>query len=551
MHTLPNPQYKLGNNANTLTYIVADESMKNMELGISIAAKKLDIKEPQTVNPPKPVVESKITLDLPSGFTVAPTYKLTGEANKPLILPTEKEITNTTNRKLKGWYIHGENPIKVDSNTRLSEGGVTISPYFEHEEQNYIEALSGKPTKAPDYYDKVSNANNPQSSGLDLKTFSSHLEFINNEESVLLTHQVEFKNDEYIRMLSKANIAIRAGQKYSFKFKLTNKGTEDISFKLAMLQGGTKLDVKDGAVYSDALTIKPNETKETNIEITLINKNSNIMTAILPVTNIHNMNLSIQIFEKEIYDQTEKYTLTLDGTSGVSFNESNTIKLFEGEQLPAIKNTTSREIEGVTYDNKRVKLSDFRMPKKDLTIRPYFKAETGYMRLYSNSGQGNGIPNLCKNGIVETNFEKTCGIKPGYNATFDSSKEVVKLENGFDEEGVRIKYNGEMKTTGEFRTITAPKTSVVAGTHSYKLHYQNNGDERISFDVYFVNSGSDINSCKNNHFELTLDPHQSKTIEVNPTYSKGNGNILMLYKVKADLKNGLNMVLAMSVKYNK
>lgn len=249
MHTSPNPQYKLGNNANTLTYIVADESMKNMELGISIAAKKLDIKEPQTVNPPKQVVESKITLDLPSGFTVAPTYKLTGEVNKPLILPTEKEITNTTNRKLKGWYIHGENPIKVDSNTRLSEGGVTISPYFEHEEQNYIEALSGKPTKAPDYYDKVSNANNPQSSGLDLKTFSSHLEFINNEESVLLTHQGEFKNDEYIRMLSKANIAIRAGQKYSFKFKLTNKGTEDISFKLAMLQGGTKLDVKDGAVH--------------------------------------------------------------------------------------------------------------------------------------------------------------------------------------------------------------------------------------------------------------------------------------------------------------
>ncbi len=158
---------------------------------------------------------------------------------------------------------------------------------------------------------------------------------------------------------------------------------------------------------------------------------------------------------------------------------------------------------------------------------------------------------FAKTALLRQSLKKTCGTKPGYNATFDSSKEVVKLENGLDEEGERIKYNGEMKTTGEFRTITAPKTSVVAGTHSYKLHYQNNGDERISFDVYFVNSGSDINSCKNNHFELTLDPHQSKTVEVNPTYSKGNGNILMLYKVKADLKNGLNMVLAMSVKYNK
>lgn len=537
----PRPQYKLNKNGNALTYMVADEEMNSMYLGMSMSMKVTDLEEPTTVNPPKPVIKADIKLDLPEGVTVKDSYTKEGVVGEAIVLPKEEEITNTTGRTIEGWYINTESPIIIGKNTALPEEGVTISPYFAPAKGQTVIALSGK-NGLPDYFGKLDKITDDKDPGLDNKTFSSRTNFLNGERGVLLKHSGVLEGDEYFRMLSQASEKIVANGEYEFNYTLHNYSEEAIKLELIQVQGGKKINPADGAITTNEFEIAPKTTVTKTIKIKLNNANNNIMTVVLPKSKITNLNLGINITQERILNVETKYTLTLDTEANVSFKDgSKTVELPEGSKIPEITNSTGRTIQGFTSNGKLISVEDFLMPAEKAAITPYFAVKDGYTRLWAMDGKNGNIPNNHSDDVDVTKFK---GQDPA------KAKTIVKGKDGINEEGLTLDYSYPLKNDSYFRTDTKSRPGQVQiGTHSYILNYENKGTEKIVFDVFFINSGINEASCKNNKFTLELEPGQATTIEIEPVYDKTNGNILTKYVCKSDIK-ALNLGVSMSIKQN-
>ena len=108
-------QYSLGSNSNALTYIVIENDVSNLNLGLTLGYRTLDAEEP--VNPePEPFNNyTKVTLDLPENFTVS-GYEEDQRAGKRLAMPSADSITNNTGSALIGWkLIRNDNGQSVDA----------------------------------------------------------------------------------------------------------------------------------------------------------------------------------------------------------------------------------------------------------------------------------------------------------------------------------------------------------------------------------------------------------------------------------------------------
>lgn len=537
----PRPQYKLDKNGNALTYMVAEEEMDSMYLGMSMSMKVTTLENPETVNPPKPVVKASIKLNLPEGITVKDTYSKDGVVGEAIILPKEEEIVNTTGRTIDGWFINGAKPVIVEPTTSLPEEGVTISPYFAPAKGKTVIALSAK-KGLPDYYGKLDKINDEKDEGLDISQFTSQTNFIDYERGVLLKHSGVIENDEYFRMLSAAAEPIVANGEYEFNYTLHNYGSESISLELIHVQAGRKISAEEGAVTSGTFEIPANSTITKTIRITLENNNSNIMTMVLPKTKITNLNLGVNITQERILDLETKYELKLDTNANVTFKDGTKVaKLAEGSSLPELVNNTGRTIAGFMSNGLLISLDNFSMPSEATSLTPYFDVKEGYTRLWAMSGKNGNIPNNHSNDVDVTKFAPQDPAK---------AKTIVKGKNDINEEGLTLKYDYALKDGSYFRTDTKSLPGKVAiGTHSYVLNYENKGTEKIIFDVFFVNSGVDESSCQNNKFTLELNPGEATTIEIEPVYAKENGNILTKYVCKGEIK-ALNLGVSMSIKQN-
>ena len=536
----PRPQYKLNENKNALTYIVAREEMNSMYLGMSMSIKATDLKEPTTVNPPKPVLKAKIDLNLPEGIQVKDTYAKEGIVGKAIVLPKDDEIINTTGRTIEGWYANEIKPQIIGPTTALQEEGVTISPYFAPVKGKTVVALSGK-NGLPDYFGKLAKIEDEKDEGLDTKLFSSQTNFLNNERGVLLNHSGILEGDEYFRMLSVANDKIVANGEYELTFTLHNYKNEAIKLEIIQVQGGKKIKPEEGAVSTSTFEIKPQETVTKTIRIKLEKANSNLMTVVLPKSKITNLSLGVNITQERIVNIEAKHELKLDTEANITFKDgTKSVQLAEGSALPEIINNTGRNLLGFAFDSTLISKDNFQMPNKAASLIPYFATKEGYTRLWAMDGKNGFIPNNHSNDVDVTKFE---GQDP------QKTKTIVKGKDGLNEEGVTFKYNLPLKNGSYFRTDTKSRPSgITIGTHAYSLNYENKGTEKIVFDVFFVNSGVDEASCKNNKFTLTLEPGQATTIEISPTYAKNNGNILTKYVCRNEIK-ALNLGVSMSIKH--
>lgn len=550
-------QYLLGKNGNALTYFVADKTMVHgFSLGMSMAFKKTDLTavDSKYVSQPETATTGKVKLQLPEGITVS-GYNENQTAGQAIAIPEDDKITNTTGKTIAGWYIVGD-PIRAVSGVVVSDiEEYTIAPYFAPEAGTALVPGTNSRGSLPDYSGSTLEDGTLSTEGE--MNFKQHDAIVEGLLGKNFSSDYEFAKGDYFRLLTGSSVT--AGSLYKFHFTLKNNGSNALSLKVYQVQGAVKISEDDGAV-STSQTIAANATVAFDIEIRIQNKNSNVMTIFMLDAASKGLNLDIAMAQEKV-EEVITSKLSIAGGSGITFEDGSTsVSLQSGASLPAIKNETGRELAGFyDEDGSKYAADSFVMPEQDITLRPYFNARDGYTRLWAMNGQSGGVAQTYKNsdtGIdnLKDTFDKTAN-GTGYTATYDSYKTIVKDENGLDEEGVLVKNSKALVVKDAFRinTIASSSGSAVVTLnkkHSYVYIFENRGTSAINFDVYAINSGTNTASGTDNHFELSLAIGETKTYEINPTFTAGSANKNTLtYFVAKEGMDALNFAVSMSAKF--
>lgn len=556
----------IGKNGNFLTYIVLEEDLTGgLHLGMSMSAKVLE-------DDPDPVEKKGIIkLDLPEGVTV---NGFTEEqlVDTPVTVPTANQITNTTGRKILGWYVKGSNAV-VDNYLRVTEQGFTICPYFDAKEGRkvtflYREDSGNTGICKPDYFGKVSEigsgVDNPD---YDDTLFTAEAEFADYQKGTRLTYPKALKKDDYFRCLSLG--AVEANVDYEFIYEIKNNGTDVFKFKAYQVASKNNITEESGATSSESITIEAGKTQTVRIRNNFKSSNINSMVIFVLEQDMSKLDIGVNFAIKEVTSEPDpdpvKATLSIGGGSTVTFeNEATSLELVAGSSFPNVTNLPDgRTIAGwLNANGEKVDLTNWKMPEVATTLTPYFSAQEGYDRVWIGTGQHYGKANNFTGSLDGSlsKWEATAKEGTGYNNSLDSAKTIVKGSNGVAEEGIRIKYNGSMITGDQFRLNTSTGDASIdgqpgpvnAGNHSLIYNFENRGTAKISFSLWMVNTQNDKTSVENNEFEVVLEPNESTTVVVNPTYTNesSNKNLLTLFEAKEDMPANLDLAVSMSIKYN-
>lgn len=569
-------QYYLTSNGNILPYIVADRSMSSMKFGMTLSVKaRTDLTEPETKPSPEPTPTAKLSFKLPEGITVNDDYKTDVAFGATVIPPTSAQITNTTGRTIGGWYIVGDSLEFVTASTSMPEVGLTIAPYFAPAVGEPL--VYGSGTKAgdsivdyfgntaieppeedsPDYPDYAAKYDTSKFGGKDV--------IVNDERAVRLTHNGTLDENDYFRVKTSAELL--KNYKYKYYYTFTNNGESSISFDLWQLR--SMIDMADDGAVSTSVTVPAGKTVNAVIEeIKYAAANTNALTMLVMKGETKDLDITVKTaYENLGEDQTaDKYALTIGGETGITFADgSTTAMISEGSAVPEVKNNTGRTIAG-WYGKDGNKISSFEMPAKATTIYPYFEVASGYKRLWLHNGKNEGTPDPSGGGfidgsvLVRNNFEPLTNGKAGFGNENEAMKTIVRGTDGFAEEGMLLKYTGQVPAGEMWRCDSVinggenPFQLKLNNTYDYSFNFQNKGDENINFEIYIINSGQDLTSCENNNMTVVLGPGEYKTIAAEDVlYKKAyanqpNNNMLMRFLVKESITNGFALGVSISAK---
>lgn len=551
-------QYSLTSNKNALTYMVADRTMSSgMDLGMSMSMKKTTLTQPETVSEPEAATTGKVKLKLPKGIDVK-DFNEDQTAGRTITVPTDDQITNNTGREILGWYIVSDTGFSyVSSSTTVSDTEeITIAPYFN---STHGETLYPAKTRnnVPDYHGLIDSEGTFTEDDTMTENFVGTEKLIDDVPGLNLKYNGSLVTNNYFRLLTAAGKdGITAGHIYRFHYSIKNNSSSSLSFTMNQVQSGKSLE----NAVSNKVTLESNASTEFDIEITLANKNTNIMSLFVMDDAITNMDMDIQIAKTYVGkpEAGEKYTLTLGGDADVSFADGKTASLEEGDKLPTVTNNTGRTIAGY-YDSEGNKYSadTFAMPASNLTLYPYFGVKEGYTRLWASSGKANGVPSSGTLGAKDNQANWTViGGTSGYDSIQDTYKTIVKGKNGMDEEGDYLEYKAGFSANDSFRLDNAlPSGSTVAlnNTYQFMMNFENRSSEALSFKVYVINSGTDTTSCENHSFDLDLASGAYTTVEISPKYLKGyknnqtNTNTLLYFVSNTAVTNGMKLAVSMGI----
>ena len=314
-------QYKLTDNGNVLTLMVADTAMPNgINLGMQMAVKATDLADVEDEYLPtkEEEVTASISLDLPAGITVSEDFVKEYAVGDALVAPTSEQVTNTSGKEILGWYVKGTlgDPIAYVGDSVMEENGVTIAPILDAEEGKQLLLTTIRDQAGTSYHpdwwfnlDEDGNQNDYIADDSDEEIadyFNGHLYIDeNNHQALRLQSEEPFHINDFFRLVSKCGASgtdegITAGHTYKFDFNLHNFGTQEIKLKLGLVQGSNRISEDDGAVYSNELTIKPGETVSTSVTITLESNNANNMVFIQMLNEIDSLDLGITQFKTNV-----------------------------------------------------------------------------------------------------------------------------------------------------------------------------------------------------------------------------------------------------------
>ena len=503
--------------------------------------------------------------------------------------PTDEDIKISSkvegNRSLLGWYYLDEsnNRVRISTselNTLLKD--TTIYPYFSEEEGYFrvnknsstdtfpagnsaFDMTNGKPD-ANFFSERFTRTHNTLVKGSNgLVDVGSRVTFTPKEETEV------FKEFDYFRLDSGTNDGIKPDVPYTFIYNIENFSNETFSFELYQINSqnnnfsGTNNNATVSLGAHESATIRL-----TNVTFTG-SQNDNILTRfIFRNKTLSSLDFGISIQYKQTSDDREainkinvngeniekdipSITLGNDLVYYTNDSELNTWELTsQSSQLPLKDEfSVSDELKekgyslaGWYYDNfsnlarsSSDNLNNFKTTiyHSNSNVFPYFNGPSDYINTNfgsgTNSGQPNGTSSKFKE-INDTNFA---------NQDIDS---VVKGSNGIALMGKRIKLksnvSGILRKDDYFRYDT--KSNLEGGiktntVYNFTYNIENFSKERVSFELYQINSGTDLSSGKDNKGTVTLDPGCSGIISLNVTLTKGtngNGNALTMFKLLSD-----------------
>lgn len=186
----------------------------------------------------------------------------------------------------------------------------------------------------------------------------------------------------------------------------------------------------------------------------------------------------------------------------------------------------------------------FVIPDENISLEAVTYIRDGFTLLDPGSEQGDRCAQVRPEGtsFLEDNFTNTA-----------TNNQIIKGGNdGYDETGVIMGYNGLIPDGGIFRVNTvvnkSSKVITLNKEHQFAYNFENKGTSDIKLQVHQVNSGASTEDGDEGLL-LELAPGESVSILIKIKFAKGgaNNNALTLFKALSDVNN-MKLGMSMSCK---
>ena len=337
------------------------------------------------------------------------------------------------------------------------------------------------------------------------------------------------KSGDYFRFVTQAGteataLGIQAGRTYRFDYTFVNYGTGEISFKVIGVQTKDLMTEENGAVISEAITLKAGEKKKHSMTITLKNDNANAMTCISLLSAFNESKLGVYMTKTNADAAEHMHTLTLDSTVNATFADGKkSISLEWGSEMPEVVFADINFEYGGWYDVKDLSKSfvkgKFVMPDGDITVAT-LKSAVGV--------------------ALDFGF-KTDNIK---NLTYDGSSRKDGVVGGYKGREVTIKPTA--KGSGTIRFQSAFGSSKTVGGMTFVYTIENRGKTKVKFTLNQVNSGTNVLAGASANVELEAGETKTYTITM-PDIGGTNANALSY--MQFTFEDTTDVVLGIALSY--
>lgn len=251
-----------------------------------------------------------------------------------------------------------------------------------------------------------------------------------------------------------------------------------------------------------------------------------------------------------VHDPDARYTLTLDGSADVSFaGNAKTASLAEGDVLPELTNNTGRIIAGWynVDDKSETWTSDaFAMPKKNMTVAPYYEAVGQALMPGSAYSYADYFDRL-----GATDEEKETDE---YKAIYDRDLLLKTEDIVGGERGVDLFYDGALADNSYFRLLTrcgsSGTSSGIIANHNYRFWFnvENRSAQAIELELIQVQGGIKMTEAEGavTTGNITLAANTSTRVSVEIKLTGNNGNAMTVVVIKSAIAESLHLGLSMS-----
>ena len=353
---------------------------------------------------------------------------------------------------------------------------------------------------------------------------------------------------------------------YEVAYNFENKGDAALRLDVYQVSAGSEHNnsfAYESTRYRIDVDLEPGESMRATGQYYLT-KNGNILPLVVADRGMSSMKFGMTLSVKARPDLTEPETepslepaptakVNLELPEGIAVSDDYERDIVYGAPVTVpsssqITNTTGKTIGGwyIVGDAPEFITSSTLMPENDITVAPYYKLPTGDMLLFgSGTKAGESIADYFGNTGITPPSEGSEGYDD-YIAKYDRNKfdgEEVLTEDGY--RGVKITNSGTLDANDYFRV----KTSVgLSKNYVYNYYYAiaNNGNSEISFDLWQLRDGTDIDDEGAVSTSVTVAAGATVNAKISEIkYDAANTNALTMFVMKGDV-TGLDLTVVMA-----
>lgn len=313
-----------------------------------------------------------------------------------------------------------------------------------------------------------------------------------------------------------------------------NLGEETIEFSMYQINSSS---ATDSDAKNENIVLEPGEV--IMFELTCNYQNDNLLTLIVfnraTATPLNLGFIQYIKFDGTLPDPEPEpgstYTVTI--SEGATFKDGSTMAEVESasKTLPEVVLTGDNAEEGkkltgwIIDDGKQkkfAKVNEFVMPESDITITPYVTVEFEFdIEQQVGIESGSGILDFSDTDTYDVFGSKQNGCAINKTSAGISASISDRYMIDYGRVGTGFKFSGNKDDYFRIARLYNTRTSP---TRTIKYVLKNYGASAISFTLYQVNSGANIEGVP--YKEVTLEPGEEETVEL--TFSYTNQNVMPL-----------------------